>query len=62
MKWLQSWLRTTTDGSGPRCTDGTLLREMPISSKHCNEKELNNIRESIPGCEIEAVPVSNGMS
>jgi len=55
MKWLQSWLRATADGSGPRCTDGTLLREMPITSKHCDEKE--NVKENIPGCEIEAIPV-----
>eukprot|EP00102_Acyrthosiphon_pisum_P022330 XP_016659540.1 PREDICTED: chaoptin isoform X2 [Acyrthosiphon pisum] len=59
MKWLQSWLRTTADSFGPRCTDGTLLREMPFTSKHCDEKESNNIEENIPGCEIESVPVGN---
>jgi len=62
MRWLQSWLRTTADSFGPRCTDGTLLREMTFTSKHCDEKELNNIEENIPGCEIESVPVSNGES
>lgn len=62
MKWLQSWLRTTADSFGPRCTDGTLLREMPFTSKHCDEKESNNIEENIPGCEIETVPVGNGKS
>jgi len=62
MKWLQSWLRTTADSFGPRCTDGTLLREMPFTSKHCDEKESNNIEENIPGCEIESVPVGNGKS
>lgn len=60
MRWLQSWLRTTADNSGPRCTDGTLLREIPFTTKHCNEQELNNISENIPGCEIESVPISNG--
>jgi len=60
MKWLQSWLRTTADSFGPRCTDGTLLREMPFTSKHCDEKESNNIEENIPGCESESVSVGNG--
>ncbi|KAL5237361.1 hypothetical protein ACI65C_004771 [Semiaphis heraclei] len=59
MKWLQSWLRTTADSFGPRCTDGTLLREMPFTSKHCDEKESNNIEENIPGCESESVSVGN---
>lgn len=60
MRWLQSWLRTTAESSGPRCTDGTLLREMPFSSKHCDERELNSLSENIPGCEIESVPVISG--
>lgn len=59
MRWLQSWLRTTADNFGPRCTDGTLLREIPFT-KHCDEQDLNNIAENIPGCEIESVPISNG--
>lgn len=62
MRWLQSWLRTTVDSSGPRCTDGTLLREMPLSTKHCDDKEIISLSESIPGCEVEAVPVSSGKS
>lgn len=56
MRWLQSWLRTTADSFGPRCTDGTLLREMPFTAKHCDERDLNNITENIPGCEIESIP------
>ncbi|VVC38524.1 Hypothetical protein CINCED_3A023463 [Cinara cedri] len=59
MRWLQSWLRTTADSFGPRCTDGTLLREMPFTAKHCNERDLNNITENIPGCEIESIPIIN---
>lgn len=64
MRWLQSWLRTTADNSGPRCTDGTLLREMLFTSKHCDERGLNNVTENIPGCEIESavVPVVNSKS
>lgn len=54
MRWLQSWLRTTADSSGPRCTDGTLLREIPFTAKHCDEQELNKIVENIPGCELES--------
>jgi len=61
MRWLQSWLRLTADGSGPRCTDGTLLREIPFSSKNCDEMELNSLTENIPGCEVESVPISNGI-
>ncbi|XP_025197984.1 protein artichoke-like isoform X1 [Melanaphis sacchari] len=59
MKWLQSWLRTTADSFGPRCVDGTLLREMPFTSKHCDEKELNSLEENIPGCEIESASAVN---
>ncbi|XP_050530399.1 protein artichoke [Daktulosphaira vitifoliae] len=59
MKWLQSWLRATTEMSGPRCTDGTLLREMTFTSKQCDERELNIPMEHIPGCEIESILVPN---
>lgn len=56
MRWLQSWLRTTADGSGPRCTDGTLLKEMPFTGKTCDERAYSNLTEIIPGCEIETIP------
>jgi len=59
MRWLQSWLRTTADSSGPRCTDGTLLREMPFTAKTCDERAYNNLTEIIPGCEFESVPQSS---
>ncbi|XP_050425675.1 protein artichoke [Adelges cooleyi] len=58
MKWLQSWLRASADTSGPRCTDGTPLREMSFTTKQCDERELN-LAEHIPGCEVEAIPVAN---
>lgn len=56
MKWLQSWLRTTADSSGPRCNDGTLLREMPFTMKNCDDRSYHNVTENIPGCEIESIP------
>lgn len=37
---------------GPRCVDGTLVREMSLSRKECNEERLNEDRTE-PSCDVE---------
>ncbi|KAL1458004.1 hypothetical protein WDU94_008181 [Cyamophila willieti] len=58
--WLQSWLAENREGSnGPRCADGTLLKEFRLSRKNCEETQE---REVVPGCEASyrnKAPVSD---
>uniref|UniRef100_A0A8D8QGL2 Toll-like receptor 13 n=1 Tax=Cacopsylla melanoneura TaxID=428564 RepID=A0A8D8QGL2_9HEMI len=47
--WLQSWLAENREGTnGPRCADGTLLKEFRLSRKNCEETQE---REVVPGCD-----------
>lgn len=60
--WLQEWLQ---EGSsmGPRCADGTLLRELRFSRQDCPPAERNSELVA-PGCEAEllSAPDSFGTS
>lgn len=62
MLWLQAWLLESSQ-SGPRCTDGSLLREMRISRDHCTEEERNR-DISAPECDAEflSYPGAQGLS
>lgn len=49
--WLQAWLQ---EGSsvGPRCVDGSLLRELRLSRQECPPEDRNSELVA-PGCESE---------
>lgn len=49
--WLQAWLQESPV-FGPRCVDGTLLREIRISRDDCNQDETS-AQAVAPGCEAE---------
>ncbi|CAH0557026.1 unnamed protein product [Brassicogethes aeneus] len=51
LMWLQNWLQESSS-NGPRCVDGTLLREMRLSRQECTENQ-NNLDMVAPGCEAE---------
>ncbi|KAJ3653920.1 hypothetical protein Zmor_013145 [Zophobas morio] len=60
--WLQAWIQESSS-VGPRCVDGTLLREMRISRQDCTQEE-RNLELVAPGCEAELLtaPGSLGTS
>lgn len=49
---MQTWLQESSASDGPRCIDGTMLREMRISREDCSEEE-KNVEVVAPGCEAE---------
>ncbi|CAG9853693.1 unnamed protein product [Phyllotreta striolata] len=56
MLWLKSWLRESSQTS-PRCSDGTLLREMPLTPVDC---PAGRRRERVStGCEAEFLGAPN---
>lgn len=55
MLWMRSWLLESSL-IGPRCVDGTLLREMRLSRDECLHEE-NRIEHVAPGCEAELLSV-----
>ncbi|XP_044267257.1 protein artichoke [Tribolium madens] len=55
--WLQAWLQ---EGSsmGPRCIDGSLLRELRLSRQECLPED-RNAELVAPGCESELLTAPN---
>lgn len=51
MIWLQSWLQGTS-AFGPRCVDGSLLRDIRLTREDCNQDETST-QPVAPGCEAE---------
>ncbi|XP_065164593.1 protein artichoke isoform X2 [Atheta coriaria] len=60
--WLRAWLQEQ-QLMGPRCLDGTLLREVRLSRQECQAEERHNDPVA-PGCEAELLtaPGSYGTS
>ncbi|XP_039278731.1 protein artichoke [Nilaparvata lugens] len=50
--WLQVWLQEGGQ-MGPRCHDGTLLREFRMSQLNCQESKA--IDTPVPGCEVDVL-------
>lgn len=42
MMWLRAWLEAESNNPGPRCRDGTMLRESRISRNECQYDGRNN--------------------
>ncbi|XP_063221711.1 protein artichoke-like [Bacillus rossius redtenbacheri] len=53
MLWLQAWLREAS-AQGPRCADGTLLREMRLSAQQCEAR--SDDEPAAPGCGPDPDP------
>lgn len=51
MLWMQAWLQEVAM-QGPRCNDGTLVRDMRLSRQDCTAEEQNADLVA-PGCEAE---------
>ncbi|RZC43108.1 LRR 8 domain containing protein [Asbolus verrucosus] len=49
--WMQAWLQESSS-VGPKCADGTLLREVRLSRQECSPEE-RNVELVAPGCEAE---------
>ena len=47
--WLQAWLKEASAEEGPRCADGSLLKEARLSRQDCR-----NIDTSEQGCEASS--------
>ncbi|KAJ8876246.1 hypothetical protein PR048_024156 [Dryococelus australis] len=60
MMWLQAWLRLTS-AQGPRCADGSLLREMRLSEQDC-ETRKDDGEPAVPGCAADSAAVSGNTS
>uniref|UniRef100_A0A6P7FYT5 Protein artichoke-like n=1 Tax=Diabrotica virgifera virgifera TaxID=50390 RepID=A0A6P7FYT5_DIAVI len=56
MLWLKSWLRESSQNS-PRCSDGTLLKEMPLSLNDCPAEARNE--KPFSGCDTELLNAPN---
>lgn len=46
MMWLQAWLKEASSEQGPRCADGSLLKEARLSRQDCR-----NVDTPVVGCE-----------
>ncbi|XP_067008071.2 protein artichoke [Anabrus simplex] len=55
MLWLQAWLRDVSDEAevGPRCADGSLLKEMRLSRQECKDRSTTEPVQPA-GCETDA--------
>ncbi|XP_069676782.1 protein artichoke [Periplaneta americana] len=49
MIWLQAWLKEASSEEGPRCADGSLLKEARLSRQDCR-----NVETPANGCEASA--------
>jgi hypothetical protein len=49
MMWLQAWLKEASSEEGPRCADGSLLKEARLSRQDCR-----NIDTPVAGCEASS--------
>jgi hypothetical protein len=49
MMWLQTWLREVSSEEGPRCADGSLLKEARLSRQDCRSTDT-----PVAGCEASS--------
>ncbi|CAH1183084.1 unnamed protein product [Phaedon cochleariae] len=56
MLWLQAWIKETSQES-PSCSDGTLLRELPLSSRDCPQEERQ--KKGLTMCDAEIFNTPN---
>ncbi|XP_044729507.1 protein artichoke [Chrysoperla carnea] len=54
MLWMRAWLEEASE-LGPRCSDGTYLREMRLSRQDCSNTEQQKQIAVSPECESEIV-------
>lgn len=46
--WMSSWLQKISASAGPKCVDGTFIREMRLSREDCLTPKVDPVA---PGCE-----------